>query len=47
MMVICIKQHLGTFEARFMKKLSKTEAEPKKSVTKKACIGGKVSSYLV
>ena len=35
MMVICIKQHLRTFEAQFMKKLSKTEAEPKKALQKK------------
>ena len=30
MMLICIKQHLTTFEAQFMKKLSNTEAELKK-----------------
>ena len=33
MMVICIKQE--TFEAQFMKKLSSTEFELKKSVTYK------------
>ena len=32
MMFSCIKQHLATFEAQFMKKLSNTEAELKKSV---------------
>ena len=32
MMVICIKQHQATFEAQFMKRLSNTEAELKKSV---------------
>ena len=32
MMVICIKQYLSTFEAPFMKKLSKTEAELKANV---------------
>ena len=31
-MVICIKQHLSKFEAQFMKKLSKTEAELKKAL---------------
>ena len=30
MMLICIKQHLATFEAQFMKKLSNTEAKLKK-----------------
>ena len=30
-MVICIKQRLTTFKAQFMKKLSNTEAEMKKS----------------
>ena len=32
MMVICIKQHLSNFEAQFIKTLSNTEAELKKSV---------------
>ena len=37
-MAICIKQHLSTFEAQFMKKLTNTEAELKKAlVLKKAC----------
>ena len=35
MIVICIKQRLTTFEAQFMKKLSNTEAELKKSVAYK------------
>ena len=35
MMPICIKQHLSDTEAQFMKKLSNTEAELKKSVTHK------------
>ena len=30
MMLICIKQHLATFEAQFMKKLNNTEAKLKK-----------------
>ena len=30
MVFICIKQHLTTFEAQFMKKLGTTEAELKK-----------------
>ena len=39
-MDVCIKQHLqATFEAQFMKKLSNTETELKKSVAyKKTCI---------
>ena len=38
MMLICIKQHQATFEAQFMKKLSKSEAGLEKSVAyKKAC----------
>ena len=32
MMVMCIKQHLSNFEAQFIKTLSNTEAELKKSV---------------
>ena len=32
MTLLCIKQHLSTFEAQLMKKLSKTQAELKKSV---------------
>ena len=35
MMVICMKQHLRTFEDQFMEKLSNTEAELKKSVAYK------------
>ena len=35
MMVICIKQYLSLFEAQFIKKLSNTEAEFKKSVAYK------------
>ena len=35
MMVICIKQHLRTLQTQFMKKLSITEAEYKKSVAYK------------
>ena len=31
MMLVCIKQHQATFQAQFMKKLSNTEAELKKS----------------
>ena len=30
-MLICIKQHLATFQAQFMWKLSNTEAELKKA----------------
>ena len=39
-MPVCNKQHLTTFEAQFIKKLSNTEAELKKSVAyeKKTCI---------
>ena len=38
MMLVCIKQHQATFQAQFMKKLSNTEAELKKSnAYKKAC----------
>ena len=41
MMVICIKQHLSKFEAQFLKKISNTEVELKKSVAyEKACISG-------
>ena len=35
MMLICIKQHLATFEAQLMKTLSNTEAELKKELLKK------------
>ena len=38
MTVICIKQHLATFAAQFMKKLSSTEAELKKSVAYKKSV---------
>ena len=38
MIVICIKQRLTTFEAQFMKKLSNTEAELKKSVAYKKSV---------
>ena len=31
MMLICIKQHLATFEAQFLKMLSSAEAELKKN----------------
>ena len=38
MMLVCIKQHQATFQAQFMKKLSNTGAELKKSdAYKKAC----------
>ena len=37
MVFICIKQHLTTFEAQFMKKLGTTEAELKKKRLLKAC----------
>ena len=35
MMLVCIKQHLTKFEAQFMRKLSKTKTELKKSVAYK------------
>ena len=35
MMLICIKQHLATFEALFIQELSNTEAKLKKSLTYK------------
>ena len=38
MMVICIKQHLSNFEVQFMKKLSNTEAQLKKSVAYKKSV---------
>ena len=37
-MVICIKQHLSNFEVQFMKKLSNTEAQLKKSVAYKKSV---------
>ena len=33
MMLTCIKLHLATFEAQFMKKVSNTEAKLKRAVT--------------
>ena len=42
-MVICIKQHLRTLQTQFMKKLSNTEAEYKKSVAYKK--SGSLGAY--
>ena len=43
MMLICIKQHLETFAAQFMKKFSNTEAGLKKNV---ACKKDVYSNYI-
>ena len=46
MMVKCIKQYLSNIEAQFMKKLSNTDAELKKSVAyKKQRVINSTKSY--
>ena len=48
MMLVCIKQHQATFQAQFMKKLSNTEAELKKSdAYKKACVFSSHKCYFL